>query len=190
MRILLVPLVPVVVLASLALAGCDDSSDEPVADPTEAALSSMASRMSEATKPVDTDVPHPCDVVSAAAVGRLVGATVTTSRLPATGQASLMTCTYSSTDPDVPIVTLQTTLDGGSVQDFLRLTLVGGGHATELDLPGADDAAMVVDDDPKFPTATAVASVDGTLMASIAGGVGGSAPTDLARDTLALLAAG
>jgi hypothetical protein len=183
------PVLAALVVVLLLGAGCSDGDDEPEAseDPTAAATSALESSTASAEAPVETDVPHPCDQFSRAEAQALVGGKVTVNRIPESGTSTVMTCSYTAADLDHPSVTLQSTVDGGSLELFLRLSTAAGDQAYDLDVPGTDDAALLRDDDPDFPTSTAVTEIDGTIHTAIVIGGDPKQQTDLARDALAAL---
>ncbi|GAW51940.1 MULTISPECIES: DUF3558 domain-containing protein [unclassified Nocardioides] len=183
------PALAALVAVLLLGAGCSGSDDGPEAskDPTDAAMSALESSMASAEAPIETDLPHPCDQVTKADAEDLVGGQVTVSRIPESGAATVMTCSYTSVDLDHPSVTLQTTVDGGSLKLFVQLTTATGGKAYALDVPGTDEAALIRDEDPDFPTTTAVTELDGTIHTVIVIDGTEEQQADLARSALIAL---
>ncbi|HEU5037575.1 MAG TPA: hypothetical protein VFT70_11255 [Nocardioides sp.] len=174
-----------VVLGLALLSGCG-SDDEPESTPAPAGTpTAPAATTSAATSPAD--VPHPCDTATKADVAGLVGGRVTVTRVPETGTGPQMTCTFVPADLDRPTVTLQTTVDGGTLDDYVALMTATGATASDVDVPGAARAALLVDDRAGRPGATAVTEVDGTIRAALVIGADGQGLDRVATQALALM---
>ncbi|MEV7430789.1 DUF3558 family protein [Nocardioides sp. NPDC092400] len=131
----LLPLLPLLVLALVA-AGC--SSDEPA---ESSGSSASPHGGSTATSGASADPPswNPCDDLTPAEVGRLLGEEVTEE----TGDPGAMRCTYVPVAEGGPMLDLNYLWFDGSFEDAWDTIGEVAGDVQDLDLPSADAARTV-----------------------------------------------
>ena len=190
-------LLPALLLPLVLLAGCDGGSSDRVSAGASEGASSPGSSASEPDVP-SASAPsfvgggggpaNPCDVVDQDEVAALMGLKHIEGD-PAGGFTSTETCSFFDTEHlDAPLLTLQTSATDDYDQ-FLALSKNGMGEPEPIDVPGADEAAVLVDDDPEFPGATVVAHTPGLLQVAVVGDKSVEAARRLGIDAVTLLVA-
>ena len=117
----------VAVLAAAALTGCSSSDDAPTVDPSQAASAAAVGW-------------SPCDGVDAAEVGRFTGEEMTEQ----TGTADAPRCTFAPAVKGGPAFDVNYLwFDGGLTEALDSMGKVPG-VVTDVDVPGADAARIVV----------------------------------------------
>ena len=117
----------VAVLAATALAGCSSSDNAPTADPSPGTSAAAVGW-------------SPCDGVDAATVSAYAGEELTES----TGTADQPRCTFTPVEKGGPVFDVNFLwFDGGLTEALDSMGKVPG-TATDIDVPGADAARLVV----------------------------------------------
>jgi hypothetical protein len=117
----------VAVLAAAALAGCSSSDDTPTADPSQAASAADVGW-------------SPCDGLDVATVSRFTGEEMNEN----TGTADLPRCTFTPVVKGGPAFDVNYLwFDGGLTEALDSMGKVPGTD-TDMDVPGADAARLVV----------------------------------------------
>jgi hypothetical protein len=117
----------VALLAAAALAGCSSSDDTPTADPSQAASAADVAW-------------SPCDGVDAATVGRFAGEEMAEN----TGTADLPRCTFTPVVKGGPVFDVNYLWFDGGLSEALDSMGKVPGVATDIEVPGADAARLVV----------------------------------------------
>ena len=179
---------PALLLPLALLAGCDGGSDKPAADPTSPEASASGPDVPPASASDAGDLQNPCDVVDQEEVAALMGLKHIEGD-PAGGFTNTETCSFFDTEHlDAPLLTLQTSATDDYDQ-FLALSKNGMGAPEPIDVPGAEEAAVLVDDDPEFPGATVVAHTPGRLQVVVVGDKTVAAARTLGIKAITLLVA-
>jgi hypothetical protein len=117
----------VAVLAAAALAGCTSSDDTPTADPSQAASAAAVGW-------------SPCDGVDAATVSRFTAEEMTEN----TGTADQPRCTFTPVQKGGPVLDVNYLWFDGSLAEALDSVGKVPGVTTDIEVPGADAARLVV----------------------------------------------
>lgn len=183
---------PALLLPLALLSGCDGGSGGP--DDGSSGESSPPASASEPNVPSASAtgavaLESPCDVVDQDEIASLMGLKHVEGDPIGDDTSGTMVCSFFDTDHlDAPLLSLQTSATD-QFDQFLSFSK-GGGELEPIDVPGADEAAVLVDSDPDFPGVTIVAHTPGRLHVAVVGDKTVAAARKLGIGAITLLVAG